>query len=77
MDSCYVLHDPLLVGGDNLLELVNVGSGEVGHLGLVLDEDEGRHGGDLVLGRHVLAIINIDLKWSLNVKSHDVMMIRG
>ena len=58
---CCVLHDPLLVGGDNLLELVHVGPGEVGNLGLVLHEDEGRHGGDLVLGRHVLAIINIDL----------------
>ena len=75
MDSCYVLHDPLLVRGDNLLKLVHVGSGEVGHLGLVLDEDEGRHGGDLVLGRHVLAIINIDLKWCLKLTSYDVIML--
>ena len=29
------------------LQPVHVGSGQVGDLGLVLNEDEGRHGGDL------------------------------
>ena len=57
-----MLLDPLLVSGDNLLELVHVGPGKVSHLGLVLDEDEGGHSGDLVLGRNVLAIINVNLK---------------
>ena len=52
----------LLVSGDDLLELVHIGSSEVSHLGLVLHEDEGRHGGDLVLGSNVLAIININLQ---------------
>ena len=36
LDSCLVLHDPLLVIGDDLLELVHVGPDEVSHLGLIL-----------------------------------------
>ena len=36
-----------LVGGHQLLQLLDIGSSEVGNFGLVLDVDEGRHGGDL------------------------------
>ena len=68
LDSCLVLLDPLLVSGDDLLELVHVGPGEVSHLGLILNEDEGGHGGDLILGRNVLAIINVNLKYRFGVR---------
>ena len=37
----------LLVGVDQLLQLLHVGPGQVSHLSLGLDEDEGGHGGDL------------------------------
>ena len=37
----------LFGGVDQLLQLVNVGSGQVSHLGLGLDEEEGGHGSDL------------------------------
>ena len=57
-----VLLRSLLVGGHNLLELVHIGSSEISHLGLVLEEDEGWHRSDLVLGSNVLAIININLQ---------------
>ena len=57
-----VLLRSLLVSGDDLLELVHIGSSEIGHLGLVLHEDEGRHSGDLVLRSNILAIININLQ---------------
>ena len=66
--SCVSLLVALLVGGHDLLELVNVGTGEVGNLSLVLDKDEGRHGGDVVLRGYVLAIVNIDLEQKLNRK---------
>merc|ERR1711915_511315 len=52
----------LLVLSHQGLQPVHVGSGQVGDLGLGLNEDEGRHGGDLVLGGHVLAVVNIDLE---------------
>ena len=54
--------DHLLVGGHNLHQLVNIGASHVGDLGLVLEEDEGWHRSDLVLGSNVLAIININLQ---------------
>ena len=57
-----VLLRSLLVRGHNLLELIHIGASEISHLGLVLEEDEGRHGCDLVLGSNVLAIININLQ---------------
>ena len=37
----------LFVGGNNLLQLLHIGASHVGYLGLVLEEDEGRHGRDL------------------------------
>ena len=37
----------LLIGLDNLLEFVNISTGEVGHLGLRLEENESGHGGHL------------------------------
>ena len=61
LDSCLVLLDPLLVSGDDLLELVHVGPGEVSHLGLILNEDEGGHGSDLVFSCHLLHIVHIHL----------------
>ena len=45
--DCRFKVDQLLVGGHNLLQLLDVGASQVGYLGLVLEEDEGRHGGDL------------------------------
>merc|ERR1719400_1108918 len=60
--NCRLKVDHLLVGGHNLLQLLNVGASQVGYLGLVLEEDEGRHGGDLMLRSHVLTVINVDLQ---------------
>ena len=54
--------DHLLVGGHNLLQLVNIGPSHVGDLGLVLEEDEGRHRSDLVVICHILTIINVNLQ---------------
>ena len=45
--NCQLKLDHLLVGGNNLLQLLNIGASQVGYLGLVLEEDEGRHGRDL------------------------------
>ena len=45
--NCQLKVAHLLVGGHNLLQLVNIGASQVGNLGLVLEEEEGRHGSDL------------------------------
>ena len=55
-----------LVGGNQLLQLLHIGSSEVGNFGLVLDVDEGRHGGDLAnnvtsLSRRIISLLYLIL----------------
>lgn len=47
--------------GDERLQLFGVGPGKLVHDLLVLDEQERRHAGDVVLGGEVLALVHVHL----------------
>ena len=67
--------DHLLVGGHNLLQLVNIGPSHVGDLGLVLEEDEGRHSSDLRKQIPLFCFIGNNLKNSHLVLGSNILAI--